>query len=136
MKPAHFDDQMVMIQLKSSSVLSYVEFVRHGFPLRVSIEQIHKRYAPHYHLCANRTYFQTKLLLSIGLRRIDFRIGKNCILFRSDKNDIMQKLMDAKANIPNLRQYLKRSSLIRTRWLKTIFSLIIVLKKGTFCKYT
>lgn len=129
MRLNEFNEEMVMSQLLSSSILSYADLISLGFPLRISIEQMDQLYAPHYHLCPNEKDFHTQLLLSVGFSRVDFKYGKNHILFRFNKNDLIQKLMCVKTNIPDLQKHLlQRTSLIRKRWLFAMFSVIKSLK--------
>lgn len=104
--PEQFDIEMVLNQLKSSSTLSYIDFIRLGFPMRIPLEQLEKLYTPHYHLCSDPNQFYTELFLSLGFCLGDFKLGKDHIFFRSNKNELMQKVLLTESSIPMLERYI------------------------------
>lgn len=126
----NFDQCMVLSQLRSSSTLSYAEFVRFGFPLRLSIEEIRNLYKPYFYICAGARKFHVKLLLSNGFRIGDFKIGCNYIFFRSNERDQVQQLLLVDSSILALKRYIARS-----RWLITSMLLIKFLKESMLHLY-
>lgn len=83
----------------SSSVLSYVDFVRVGYPKRVEMKLLYDAYFPK---CYNNQEaerltepekFCTTLLLSIGFKLNEFKFGMTQIFFRSSCCDLLNKLL-------------------------------------------
>lgn len=120
-----FDECMVLRQLRSSSTLAYADFVRFGFPLRISVAKMQSLYAPYYHICASARKFHMKLLLAIGLRIGQFKLGQNFIFFRSDQHEKMQQLLSVISCVHALKRYKAR-----TRWLIVIMLLMKFTRKG------
>lgn len=120
-----FDECMVLKQLRSSSTLAYADFVRFGFPLRMSFKKMQSLYEPYFHLCADERKFMTKLLLAIGLRIGQFKLGQNFILFRSKQYEKMQQLLSVDSSVLALKRYIAR-----TRWLILFVLLMKFTKKG------
>lgn len=86
-KPAILDDAFVAKQLKSSSVLSYVKYMKNGFPTRIAISALYRTYHPHIgYLRDNykdeRTFCKS-LLCSLNLTSDDFKFGQNLLFFRA-----------------------------------------------------
>lgn len=121
-----FDECMVLKQLRSTSTLAYTDFVRFGFPLRISVAKMQSLYAPHYHICTSARKFHMKLLLAIGLRIGQFKLGQNFIFFRSDQHEKMQQLLLVSPCILALKRYKAR-----TRWLILLMLLMKFTRKGT-----
>lgn len=120
-----FDETIVLQQLRSSSTFSYVDFIRFGFPLQMSIQQIDNLYANHYNLCAGPKQFHTKLLLAVGFRVGDFQFGNKRIFFRSNKQELMQKLLSVNSCVSALKKFIAR-----TRWLLLLMFALNILRKN------
>lgn len=120
-----FDECMILRQLRSSSTLAYADFVRFGFPLRIAVTEMDNLYAPHYNICADARKFHMKLLLAIGLRIGEFKLGQNYILFRSNQRDKLEKLLSFDESILALKCFR-----VRKRWLILLMLLIKFTRKA------
>lgn len=97
-----FDEQLVLHQLITSSTISYTQFVRFGyskhvtFPLLIdAFKQLDDKL---YKMCSNRSIFYSKILLLIGLKLNDFKIGNEAIFFRLNKYYLLENfLLEARA---------------------------------------
>lgn len=94
-KMGMFDEQFVLRQLNTSSTVAYAKFIRFGYPKRIAIQQIldpckvieNKLMK----MCSDRSNFCSKILLSIGFKLSDFKIGNDTIFFRSNKFHLMEE---------------------------------------------
>lgn len=80
---------------------------------------------PHLGICADVRKFNTKLLLAIGVRIGQFKIGQNFIFFRSNQHDKMQQLLSVDSSVLALKRYIAR-----TRWLILFMLFVKFTKKG------
>lgn len=120
-----FDECMILRQLRSSSTLAYVNFVRFGFPLRIAVTKMNSLYASYYGTYADARKFHMKLLLAIGLRIGEFKIGQNYIHFRSNQRDKLEQILSVDSSIVALKRYIAR-----TRWLILLMMFIKFARKG------
>lgn len=127
MLPHDFEDSIVLEQLRSSSTLSYVDFVQIGFPLRITLVKIQNLYAPYYNMCADARRFHMKLLLSKCLRIGEFKLGNNYIFFRSNKCNQMQQILSVDSSLIALKRYIAR-----TRWLILFMFIMKFFKQGRY----
>lgn len=84
-----FDDELVLKQLKTSSVISYAKFIRFGYAEHVTLQKIIdecKYVEKKLDKWSNNQFnFYSKVLLSIGFRLKDFKMGNDSVFFRSNK---------------------------------------------------
>lgn len=84
------DDTFVMKQLRSSSVLSYAEFMKCGFPTRIAIQALYETYQPYIgqreETSQDKRTFCKSLLRSLGLTTDKFKFGQNLIFFRANES--------------------------------------------------
>lgn len=105
-KYGNFEEELVLKQLKTSSVISYARFIRFGFSKHIELQQLVDK-------CKliedklntarlDRSQFYSKVLLSIGFRLEEFRIGNGVIFFRSNKFELLEKFFCDITSEPNL----------------------------------
>lgn len=90
-----FDEELILRQLISSNTISYAKFMRFGYPKRISLQTMlnecklveEKINIP----CVDRLNFIFKVLLCIGFRFEDFKMGNDAIFFRSNKFHLIEK---------------------------------------------
>lgn len=83
---AKFEEELVLRQLITSNTISYAKFIRFGYSKRVSCQKIidECKWVKNKS-CASRLNVCSKVLLSIGFKLRDFKMGNDGIAFRSDK---------------------------------------------------
>lgn len=86
-----------MKQLNTSSTVSYANFVRFGYPNRVTFQAISDACKSIENnlknICKNPSEFYTKVILSIGFKFNDFQLGKDVIFFRSEKFSLVTEFL-------------------------------------------
>lgn len=110
-----FDKDMVLQQLKSSGTISYVHFMKIGFPVRLAIESLDRLYAPYYYrIYTSKEQFLGKIFRFVGYAHGEFRFGKDNVFFRTDKPDLMDGVLSTDKKI--IEEIERRSLSIRKRW--------------------
>lgn len=99
---AKFDEELILSQLKTSCTISYAEFIRFGYTKRFDFKDLVIKCEPlkqeFIKYCYDRMHFYSKVLLSIGFKLEDFKMGTEAICFRSNKFQLMEDfLSDATA---------------------------------------
>lgn len=91
-----FEEEMVLRQLLTSSTISYGKFIRFGYSNHVPYQKIFEacksveRLRKH---CVDRSDFCLKILLSMGFKLNDFKMGCNAIAFRANKIHMLEELL-------------------------------------------
>lgn len=126
-----FEDEFVLQQLKSSSMLAYVNLIRFGYPKRVYIDHIYKAFKPKHQLwrkeLSDSKHFCSNLLLSNGCESTYFKFGTECIFFRSKCSVLLEKLLNPNPefiahSIQKMKEYL-----IRLEWKEAIKKIVLAL---------
>lgn len=111
-----------MQQLKSSSLISYINLIRCGYPKRVPIDQIYKSFKPKYNLwkdvCSDSKRFCSNLLLSNGFKHTDFKFGTDCIFFRMRCSTLLDKLSYPNPDFIGQSINTMKKHLIQLEWKK------------------
>lgn len=90
---ANFDEELVLRQLLISCTVSYAKFIRFGYSKRVSHSRIidackwNELKIPYI----SRSKFCVNVLLCIGFKLNDFKMGNEAIAFRSNKFHLLEK---------------------------------------------
>lgn len=92
---AKFEENLVSKQLITSSTISYAKFIRFGYPKRIELQKmvdeckwLEKKLNIE---CAQRLTFYSKVLLYIGFKLKDFKMGNNAIFFRLSKFNLLER---------------------------------------------
>lgn len=92
-----FDEEFVLKQLNTSSTVSYARFIRYGYPKRIDFQKITDACSPIENnlknICSDRYNFYAKVLISIGFKFSDFKLGNDVIFFRAGKFDLIQAFL-------------------------------------------
>lgn len=91
----HFEEELILSQLNTSCVLSYARFIRFGFSKCIDFEKLVKK-------CRlseddlnkeliDPLIFYSEVLLSIGFKFDEFKIGNGAIFLNSNKFELMEK---------------------------------------------
>lgn len=90
-----FEDGLVLKQLITSSTISYAKFIRFGYAKHVALQKIideckciENKFGK---WSDNQLNFYSKVLLAIGLRLKDFKMGNDSVFFRSNKFHLLDK---------------------------------------------
>lgn len=90
-----FEEVSVLGQLKTSCTVSYTNFVRFGYSKSVAFEKlaekcrlVEEKWKKKY---VDRLSFYSKVLLSIGFKVDEFKMGKEAIFLRSNKIALLEK---------------------------------------------
>lgn len=94
-KSESFEEELVLRQLLTSSTISYARFMRFGYSKRVAYQTIidscklvENKLKKH---CVNRSNICSKILLSIGFKLNDFKMGNDTIAFRANSFHLLTK---------------------------------------------
>lgn len=105
-----------MQQLRSANLIAYAKFLQLGYPLRVSFDSLNAKYEQYIAksvLGLDRTkLFYKKLMLSNGFELKDFRFGENVIFFRTQRQELVEQLLESPTNsMKKLKCYSARSKI-------------------------
>lgn len=92
-----FGDDFVSRQLKSSGAIAYSELMQFGFPSKVQISVLSSKmesFLEPRHISLGIDVCCRILLLGIGFKVNDFKIGKTEVLIRPGKTNLFDKLHD------------------------------------------
>lgn len=111
-----FDDNFVLQQLNSSSLISYAKFIRYGFPKSLTLQNLidlcHPLENDLRNIQINRKVFYTKCLLSLGFTSKDFNVGNDRIFFRMNKFHLLDCLKDSTKNTLDVM----KKAILRWEW--------------------
>lgn len=103
---AKFEHDLVLKQLITSSTISYVKFIRFGYPKRIELRKIvdacewlEKKLNIEFE---QRSMFYSKVLLYIGFKLKDFKMGHDAIFFRSKKFHLLENFLSDLAESEDL----------------------------------
>lgn len=126
-----FEDEFVLQQLKSSSLLAYVNLIRFGYPKRAYINQIYNAFKPNHQLwrneCSDLKRFCSILLLSNGCESSNFKFGTECIFFRTKCSTLLEKLLKPHPEFISHSLQRMKKYLIRLEWKKAIKKILLEL---------
>lgn len=106
-----FSEKLILEQLKTSSVVSYAKFVRFGYPKRIPIQkmiEICKSIEEKFKKMYTQKYFYRKVLLTLGFKIKDFKMGNDEIFFRSDKFHLLENFFSDVQDAPILSQEIRK----------------------------
>lgn len=101
-----FEEELVLRQLRTSCTVSYAKFIRFGYSERIDFQE----FADKFKILEDkfkidrdgRTNFYSKILISIGFSREEFKMGTETIFLRLNKLEVLKKIFSDMATIPNL----------------------------------
>lgn len=99
----HFEESLVLGQLKTSCTISYANFIRFGYSKSVKFEQLADvcRLVEKKWNKMDRAHFYSKVLLSLGFKLNEIKLGKEAIFFRTNKFSCLEKLFSDIKTFPN-----------------------------------
>ncbi|XP_037909530.1 myosin heavy chain 95F isoform X1 [Hermetia illucens] len=133
-----FEGGLALAQLKCSGTTSVLELMEYGYPSRVQFGNLHEMYKsylpPELARLQPRTFCEA-MLKSLKLNTKDFKFGITRVFFRPGKFIEFDRIM--KSDPANLRAIVEKVKkwLIRSRWIKTAFGAICVIKLVNRIKY-
>ncbi|XP_055716099.1 myosin heavy chain 95F isoform X1 [Phlebotomus papatasi] len=126
-----FEGSLCLAQLKCSGTTSVLELMEYGYPSRVPFGELHKMYKsylpPELAKLSARTFCEA-MLHSLKLHDKDFKFGITKVFFRPGKFVEFDRIMrsdpeNLKAIVANVKKWL-----VRSRWIKSAFCAICVIK--------
>lgn len=103
----NFDDELVLKQLKTSSIISHAEFIRFGYSKRINVQSIVEACKPIEKrltkLCANPSKLCSYVMLYLGFKLNEFKLGKDVIFCRSNKFHLLEQFLSS-LNTSNLEE--------------------------------
>lgn len=134
----NFEGGLALAQLKCSGTISVLELMEHGYPSRVPFGDLYNMYKsylpPELARLAPRTFCEA-MLQSLKLNTKDFKFGITKVFFRPGKFVEFDRIM--RSDPENLKTIViaVKKWLVRSRWLKTIFGALAVIKVKNRMKY-
>lgn len=106
-KNENFDDELVLKQLKTSSIISHAEFIRFGYSKRIDVQRIVEACKPIekrlIKLCGNQSKLCSYVMLYLGFKLNEFKMGKDLIFCRSNKFHLLERFLSS-LNSSNLEE--------------------------------
>lgn len=129
-----FEGGLALAQLKCSGTTSVLELMEYGYPSRVPFNELYnmyKSFLPPELAKLNPRTFCEAMLHSLKLNSNDFKFGITRVFFRPGKFVEFDRIM--KSDPENLRAIIAnvKKWLVRSRWIKSVFCAICVIK----CEY-
>lgn len=126
-----FDGNSILGQLRCSGMTSVLELMEHGYPSRVTFQELYnmyKSYLPPELAKLDPRFFCEALLHSLKLNKKDFRFGITRVFFKPGKFAEFDKIM--KSDPDNLQKLVAnvKKWLLRSRWNKMQFCALSVIK--------
>ncbi|KXJ78953.1 hypothetical protein RP20_CCG002831 [Aedes albopictus] len=126
-----FEGGLALAQLKCSGTTSVLELMEYGYPSRVPFNELYnmyKSYLPPELAKLNPRTFCEAMLHSLKLNNNDFKFGITKVFFRPGKFVEFDRIM--KSDPENLRAIIAnvKKWLVRSRWIKSVFCAICVIK--------
>ncbi|XP_055588992.1 myosin heavy chain 95F isoform X2 [Uranotaenia lowii] len=126
-----FEGSLALAQLKCSGTTSVLELMEYGYPSRVPFSELYnmyKSYLPPELARLNPRTFCEAMLHSLKLNDKDFKFGITKVFFRPGKFVEFDRIMKSdpenlKAIVANVKKWL-----VRSRWIKSVFCAICVIK--------
>lgn len=94
-KNGKFEEELVLNQLNTSCTVSYANFIRFGYSKSVAFEEfvekcrsVEEKWTKGN---ADRASFYSKVLLSIGFKNNECKMGNEAIFLRSNKFVLLEK---------------------------------------------
>lgn len=118
-----FDDSLVLAQLRSTGNVAFFQLMKCGYPDRMDITMLHKKFGRYFEKDADisTSQFCFQLLRTIKLSQKHFKIGKTDIFFRSGLNVQLDIL---KENAEGIKELIASSAQRKTKWKVAIFCVI------------
>lgn len=84
---AFFDDDFIKSQLKTSSIVPYMNLMQNGFPNRIPYTEILPKFEELFvkEIEADKLKFCERVLIANGNEKCDFKLGENAVFFRNNK---------------------------------------------------
>ncbi|XP_058443591.1 myosin heavy chain 95F isoform X2 [Malaya genurostris] len=126
-----FEGSLALAQLKCSGTTSVLELMEYGYPSRVPFNELYNMYIsflpPELARLNPRTFCEA-MLHSLKLNNKDFKFGITKVFFRPGKFVEFDRIM--KSDPENLRAIVAnvKKWLVRSRWIKSVFCAICVIK--------
>lgn len=126
-----FDGNSILGQLRCSGMTSVLELMEHGYPSRVTFQELYnmyKSYLPPDMAKLDPRFFCEALLHSLKLNKKDFKFGITRVFFKPGKFAEFDKIM--KSDPDNLQKLVAnvKKWLLRSRWNKMQFCALSVIK--------
>jgi myosin-6 len=133
-----FEGGLALTQLKCSGTTSVLELMEFGFPSRVlfvELYRMYKDYLPPELAKLHPKTFCEAMLHSLKLSNKDFKFGITKVFFRPGKFVEFDRIM--KSDPENLRSIIQnvKKWLVRSRWIKSAFCAICVIKLKNRIQY-
>ncbi|XP_037027761.1 myosin heavy chain 95F isoform X1 [Bradysia coprophila] len=133
-----FDGCLALAQLNCSGTTSVLELMEYGYPSRVPFSELYnmyKSYLPPELVRLEPKTFCEAMLHSLKLNNKDFKFGITKVFFRPGKFIEFDRIM--KSDPENLRAIVAnvKKWLVRSRWIKSAFCAICVIKIKNRIKY-
>uniref|UniRef100_A0A336MXX1 CSON006069 protein n=1 Tax=Culicoides sonorensis TaxID=179676 RepID=A0A336MXX1_CULSO len=133
-----FEGGLALAQLKCSGTTSVLELMEYGYPSRVPFTELYNMYKgylpPELAKLQPRTFCEA-MLHSLKLNSKDFKFGITRVFFRPGKFVEFDRIM--KSDPENLRAIVAnvKKWLVRSRWIKSAYCAISVIKIKNRIKY-
>lgn len=135
MRDREFEGSLALTQLNCSGTTSVLELMEYGYPSRVPFAELYnmyKRFLPPELVKLEPKVFCEAMLHSLRLNHKDFKFGITKVFFRPGKFVEFDRIMKSdpenlKAIVANVKKWL-----VRSRWIKSAFCAICVIKCKIF----
>lgn len=95
----NFNDELVLQQLKTSSIISHAEFIRFGYSMRIDVRKIIEACKPIekklMKVCVNQSKLCLYVMLYLGFKLNEFKMGKDVIFCRSNKFHLVEQFLSS-----------------------------------------
>lgn len=127
-----FEGSLALTQLNCSGTTSVLELMEYGYPSRVPFAELYNMYKlflPPELVKLEPRIFCEAMLHSLRLNNKDFKFGITKVFFRPGKFVEFDRIM--KSDPENLKQIVAnvKKWLVRSRWIKSAFCAICVIKR-------
>lgn len=131
MQEQEFEGSLALAQLICSGTTAVLELMEYGFPSRVPFAELYNMYKsflpPELVKLVPKTFCEA-MLYSLKLNSKEFKFGITKVFFRPGKFIEFDRIMKSdpenlKAIVANVKKWL-----IRSRWIKSVFAAICVIK--------
>ncbi|XP_031632480.1 myosin heavy chain 95F isoform X3 [Contarinia nasturtii] len=138
MADREFEGSLALTQLNCSGTTSVLELMEYGYPSRVPFAELYnmyKKFLPPELVKLEPKVFCEAMLHSLKLNHKDFKFGITKVFFRPGKFVEFDRIMKSdpenlKAIVINVKKWL-----VRSRWIKSAFCAICVIKLKNRIKY-
>lgn len=138
MHEREFEGSLALTQLKCSGTTSVLELMEYGYPSRVPFAELYnmyKSFLPPELVKLEPKIFCEAMLHSLRLNNKDFKFGITKVFFRPGKFVEFDRIM--KSDPENLKAIVAKVKkwLVRSRWIKSAFAAICVIRIKNRIKY-